>query len=218
MRASWTIGAAAFALGACAYLPVSPAPKEANASPPIAEQPGWPRVGSTWTLAQETTGSFSGASGEIRSRALGPQDWSGRKVMAVESGENVWYFDDKKRTVAQMRAGKPVATYDPGEAVYEWPLAVGRAWQARYRYLTHATGQATDVQFDVRVEGYEKITTPAGTFDTYRISMTSPTAVLTRWYSPKLGILIKDRFERTAANRLGSGMRESILKSQDIQP
>lgn len=48
--------------------------------------------------------------------------------------------------------------------------------------------------------------------------MTSPTAVLIRWYSPKLGILVKDRFERTAANRLGAGTRESMLVSQGIEP
>ena len=138
--------------------------------------------------------------------------------MAVEAGENLWYFDEQKRTIAQVRGGKPVATYDPGEAVYDWPLAVGKAWTAKYRYLNQATGQATDVQFEVRVESYEKVGTPAGSFDTYRISMTSPMAKLTRWYSPKLGILVKDRFERTAANPLGAGTRESTLLSQDIEP
>ena len=139
-------------------------------------------------------------------------------ALGVEAGENIWYFDDQKRTVAQMRGGKAVATYDPGEAVYDWPLAVGKAWTAKYRYLNHATGQATDVQFEVKVESYEKVDTPAGSFDAYRISMTSPTAKLTRWYSPVLGILVKDRFERTAANRLGTGTRESVLLSQHIVP
>lgn len=217
MHAKLMMGIAMFLLSACSSLP-TPEGKQALATPAGSDRPTWPRPDSIWTVSQVTTGSFGVASETIRSRALGPRDWAGRKVMAVEAGENVWYFDDQKRTIAQMRGGKPVATYDPGEAVYDWPLAVGKAWTARYRYLNHATGQATDVQFEVRVESYEKVGTPAGSFDTYRISMTSPTAKLTRWYSPKLGILVKDRFERTATNRLGAGTRESILLSQEIEP
>jgi hypothetical protein len=214
------IGIAAFLLTACSSALVAPTleEKQTLATPTGSDRPTWPRTDSTWTVSQVAAGSFGVASETIRFRALGPRDWAGRKVMAVEAGENVWYFDDQKRTVAQLRGGKPVATYDPGEAVYDWPLAVGKGWTAKYRYLNHATGQATDVQFEVRVESYEKVDTSAGSFDTYMISMTSPTAKLIRWYSPKLGILVKDRFERTAANRLGAGTRESILLSQEIEP
>src|SRR5512144_1495062 len=198
MRAKLMFGMAAialFLLSACSNEPITGTPggKQALAVPAGSDRPTWPRADSTWTVPQVSTGSFGDAAETIRSRALGPRDGAGPKVMAVEAGENVWYFDDEKRAVAQMRGGKLVATYEPGEAVYDWPLAVGKAWTAKYRYLNHATGQATDVEFEVRVESYERVDTSAGSFDTYRISMTSPTAKLIRWYSPKLGILVKDR-------------------------
>lgn len=165
MQATWRIAAAASLLSACTNAPVMPVSEEKQvlAATATADQPVWQKAGSTWVVSQVTTGSFGVGSETVRSRALGAQDWAGRRLMAVEAGENVWYFDDQRRTVAQMRGGKPVATYDPGEAVYDWPLAVGKAWQTKYRYLNHVTGQATDVQFEVRVEGYERVGTPRAT-------------------------------------------------------
>jgi hypothetical protein len=175
-------------------------------------------VNSTWTVSQVTTGSFGAKTETIVWRALGERDWQGHRVVALQSAQSTWLFDAEKRVVAQLQGEKAVASYDPGESLYSWPLQVGKSHTAKYRYLNHANAQAVDVEFAVKVEAIERVQTPAGTFEVFRISMTSPTAILTRWYSPALGILVKDRFERLPGNRQGAGTRETILVSQKIAP
>lgn len=74
---------------------------------------------------------------------------------------------------------------------------------------------------DRKVEASESVTTPAGTFDCFRISYTAflktttfgigiPVNMkITEWYAPKLGLYVKS----TAANKSGKPMSTTTLES-----
>jgi hypothetical protein len=96
------------------------------------ERPVWPPAGSTWMVQTKSTGSLGAGSRTATWQALGEQDWEGRRVMGLTSGGGFYlYYDANRRIVAQVRDGKPVQTYDPYEALYEWPLFVGKSWGSR---------------------------------------------------------------------------------------
>src|SRR5262245_53848408 len=72
LRIAW-LAVPALVAASCASRPV-----------PIAERPTWPPVGATWTLTEVTTGSFGSAKTTRTARALGPREWNGRKIVAIQ--------------------------------------------------------------------------------------------------------------------------------------
>ena len=48
---------------------------------------------------------------------------------------------------------------------YEFPLAAGKSWNQWVEDLNAATRSGGPINYYVRVSGWEKVTTPAGTFD-----------------------------------------------------
>jgi hypothetical protein len=74
------------------------------------------------------------------------------------------------------------------------------------------------VQHDGKVEAYEDVKTPAGTFKAFRIVLGDQSLRTTQWYSPELGLFIKTRTERLAGFFAGPGMREIELVSYDFKP
>jgi len=101
---------------------------------PRVERPVWPPPGSTWTVQTKSTGSLTSTGANIAGsrtvtwEAPGEQDWEGRRVIGLTSGGGFnLYYDASRRIVAQVRDGKPIQTYDPYEANYEWPLFVGKS-------------------------------------------------------------------------------------------
>jgi hypothetical protein len=128
------------------------------------------------------------------------------------------YYDASRRIVAQVRDGKPVQTYDPYEALYEWPLFVGKSWVSNFQIREYARDQTTSLRYDFRVEVIEEATTPAGVFKTFRIRRDSPDDRYVVWFDPELGIEVKRDWERFASHRLGSGTNKLELLSHDVKP
>src|SRR6266851_7772209 len=147
----------------------------AQTDAPRLERPVWPPPGSTWIVQTRSTGSLGSGSGTATWQALGEQDWEGRRVIGLTSGRGFYlYFDDSRRIVAQVRDGKPVQTYDPYEALYDWPLFVGKSWVSEFRIRDHAREQTVALKYDFRVEVFEEVATPAGVFKTFRIRRDGP--------------------------------------------
>ena len=183
------------------------------------ERPAWPPVGSTWTARMTSTGSLGSGSQDVTFRALGEVDWDGRRVMGIANSSGLHlYYDASRRIVAQVRDGKPVQTYDPFEALYEWPLFVGKSWVSDFRIKDYARDQTTSLRYDFRVEVIEEATTPAGAFKTFRIRRDSPDDRYVVWFDPGLGIEVKRDWERFASHRLGSGTNKLELLSHDVKP
>ena len=124
----------------------------AQTEAPRVERPVWPAPGSTWVVQNRSTGSLGSGSKTATWQALGEQDWEGRRVIGLTSGQGFYlYFDDSRRIVAQVRDGKPVQTYDPYEALYDWPLFVGKSWVSEFRIRDYVREQTVALKYDFLV-------------------------------------------------------------------
>ena len=90
---------------------------------------------------------------------------------------------------------------------YDFPLAAGNTWSSRVNAVNPANGRQARVRVDGDVLGSERVTVPAGAFDTFKIrrriyagdfdgprSQTNITE--TEWYAPALGRAV--RLERNS--------------------
>jgi len=86
--------------------------------------------------------------------------------------------------------------------VYVPPAGADGAWSARVDAVEPATGRRNSVRVDGEMRGNERITVPAGTFDTVKITrntyvgdwetfMRETKIEETEWYAPALGRAVK---------------------------
>ena len=190
----------------------------AQTDAPRVERPVWPPAGSTWIVQTKSTGSLGSGSGTTTWQALGEQEWEGRRVSGLTSGQGFYlYFDDSRHIVAQLRDGKPVQTYDPYEALYDGPLFVGKSWVSEFRIRDYVREQTVALKYDFRVEEFEEVATPAGVFKTFRIRRDGPDDRYIVWFNPELAIEVKRVWERFSSHRLGPGTNELELVSHSIK-
>jgi hypothetical protein len=82
----------------------------------------------------------------------------------------------------------------------------------------HSTNKSIPAQFIFKVEAYEDVTVPAGTFKAFKVSSSSTLGQEdVNWFSPELGIYVKSINVRTAKNAAGPGRRGSELISQTMK-
>jgi hypothetical protein len=85
---------------------------------------------------------------------------------------------------------------------YVFPLEIGKSWSVRVNALNPATGQQVSVRVDGEVLGAERVVTPAGSFDTFKVMRRvyagdweafrrETNIVETDWYAPQLGRPVK---------------------------
>ena len=202
-------------LAGMALIPFSLALAQIDA--PRVERPVWPSPGSTWIVRTKSTGSLGSGSKTATWQALGEQNWEGRRVIGLTSGQGFYlYFDDSRRIVAQVRYWKPVQTYDPYEALYDWPLFVGKSWVSEFRIRDYVREQTVALKYDFRVEEFEEVATPAGVFKTFRIRRDGPDDSYIVWFNPELAVEVKRVWERFSSHRLGPGTNEMELVSHNI--
>ena len=156
-------------------------PVHAQVGSPKVERPVWPQAGSTWTVNLKLSGSLGAGVRDVTFESLGEVDWEGRRLMGnYTRGGAHMYFDAERRIVASARDGKPIQTYHPYEALYDWPLFVGKSWPSEFQLKNHDRNQTLDLKYVFTVEALE------GTFKTLRILRTSPTNATWCGTSPSL--------------------------------
>jgi len=193
-------------------------PVHAQSDAPNVERPVWPPPGSTWTVNLKLSGSLGSGVREATFESLGEVDWHGRRVMGnyMRGGAHA-YFDAERRIVASARDGKPIQTYHPYEALYDWPLFAGKSWPSEFQLKIYDRNQTLDLKYAFTVEAFEEVTTPAGTFKTFRIRRTSLDDRYVIWYEPKLGLEVKRDWERYATHPLGTGTHQMEMLSYTIK-
>ena len=182
-----------------------------------AEGPVFVPAGSSWVYLVRESGSFGSASEHRVTIARGEQTWQGRKVHAYEEKDvttlrefPTWKF------VARVRGTAPLERMDPPAFGWNWPMWVGKSWVEDLRY-TDQQGQTRDFQGWWKVEAYEDIKVPAGTFKVFRIRYSDKGTEMLDWWSPDLGIRVKSWFKRLIIHPEGPGTRETELVSYDIK-
>jgi hypothetical protein len=143
--------------------------------------------------------------------------WQGKLMEANESPQQVVLaVSSGGWAVILSPDGKPLLSYDP-PLDYDWPLVVGKTWTKSYRMTVIAKNQVIPFDATYKVEAYEDVTVPAGTFKAFRISFSSTGVQDMYWFAPELGIYAKQSLRRTDKSGYGPGTREVELVSQSIK-
>lgn len=140
--------------------------------------------------------------------------YAGKPVYRRRGGRSTTVFDKgTANQVATLRDGKESESYLPHAGTLDWPLFVGKSWTSRYVYRDLVRETSIDpVQYEYRVETYEKVVVPAGTWDAFRISSkhVNGTSLSTIWYAPELKLIVKRINETTA--RHSSGITKTVYE------
>ena len=143
----------------------------------------------------------------------GERTYEGERVLTFESPAGVIVAKQTGDWIGIFNGDKPVITWDPA-LTWQWPLEVGKSWTGEQRMTIHAAKATVPYSVTQKVEAYEDVTVPAGTFKTFKVStVTSLGDENLLWFSPELGIFVKQSLKRTAKHRQGTGTREIELLS-----
>jgi hypothetical protein len=143
--------------------------------------------------------------------------WEGKRVTAFVWSTGVIVLNDDGAWSAMLGPDdKPIVSWDPPVGP-DYPLEVGNTWTKSYRLTVHATKQTIPFDMTGKVEAYEDVTLPAGTFKTFKIISSDTAGSETdTWSDPEVGMWIKRIETRTAKHRAGPGKREIQLISQNL--
>ncbi len=175
-----------------------------------------PALGTTWVTARRDTGSYGSGSAQSTIKR-GERMWQGKQLITFEGSDLTLLAYPTGDWVSQVRGDTPVLTWDPPLS-WNWPLEVGKTWTKKHSVTIHATKQTLPYEATSKVDAYEDVTVPAGTFKVFRVSYSDTLGnENVNWFSPDLGITVKTRLTRTAKNPAGAGTRETELVSQTIK-
>jgi len=203
MRISIALVCASLAACASNPSPVFPPPIPAPVPSPHADAPTF-RVGQEWAFSfvNEIDSSKSGGYSQ--------------RVERVENGHAFLsaIVNGAKRSLeldenACMVRG-PGTAFTPSNEALRFPLFVGKEWTADYVF-SGGDWAANDRRV-AKVVSFERVETPAGSFDAFRIEATiawSGVAVgsdagrarQTAWYAPLVGRVVKERFVDYSNNK-----------------
>jgi hypothetical protein len=167
-------------------------------------------------MARTNSGSYGSASAQVTT-TRGEQAWQGGRVASYEEPGFAQLLHDNGNLIAFLGGGKPVAAFDP-EVGFSRPFEVGKTVTTNHRVTVPGRAEPIPLQVTQKVEAYEDVTVPAGTFKAFRVSWSESTGVEnTYWVSPELGIAVKSILTRTANFPAGPGKREDELVSLTIK-
>ena len=181
---------------------------------PAPQADAWvaPAVGLTWEIAQRNTGSYGKDVQYTVTR--GDTQWNGAPAVALKfsTGPTIVAEPAGGRFLAILGGdGRPMLSYDPPIG-WDYPLYVGKGWSVHERMTMHAAGKVVEFDLHCKVEGFERVTVPAGSFDAFRVHCTNTIGSdETYWTSPGLGSFVKTQLRRDASNPFGAGTQESML-------
>lgn len=179
---------------------------------PKAERYVAPPMGTTWVTAVHSTGSYGSDSRQVPGKR-GERMWQGSQAVTFDGASGTILARPDGSWLGIYKGDQPVMTWDP-PLTWQWPLEVGKTWTREQRMTIHAAKRTIPYQLTQKVEAVEEVTVPAGTFKTYRISTVNTLGddnLL--WFSPELGIFVKQSNKRTAKHAQGPGTQSQELIS-----
>ncbi|NTV87840.1 MAG: hypothetical protein HGA21_13995 [Burkholderiaceae bacterium] len=183
---------------------------------PVADSPAATPAGTVMTFHRKSSGSLGTFDGPVV-WTISHGTWEGRPAVMQMARLGGSAFDPKTHAnMATLDAeGKATMVFDPPVG-YQWPLQVGKTWTSKHTATTPATGRSVPLEVNWKVEAWEDVTVPAGTFKTYKVVTTNNFGeVETRWTAPGTGIVLAKRLvTRPATHPQGAGELEAVLLSQ----
>jgi len=167
----------------------------------------FPLPGTKWMLKEV---DHTGATKTITWTVLEEGFYEGKPVYRESDGMNTYIYDKATRNhITTLRQGKERYVYSPHNGTFSWPLRVGKLWVASFRFDHRELGRIWDpIEATWKVEAYEDVTVPAGTFQAFRLRSTpgkNNEGYLTIWYAPQIKLIVKRVFERTSWSIRGYG-------------
>lgn len=110
--------------------------------------------------------------------------------------------------MASIKEGKETFTAWPYIKRFSWPLFVGKEWASNYRHDDKVTGRWVEGVIEyVKVESYEEVRVPAGTFKAFKVKSGDypSTHSFVQYYAPRIGMVIKQELWRSPYHPLGAG-------------
>ena len=179
---------------------------------PKVEQYVPPPLGTSWETSVHTTGSYGSALLRAPGKR-GERMHQGAKVVEFQGSAGTIVANPNGDWIGIYRGEQPVITWDP-PLHWEWPIEVGKSWTRAQRMTNHVTKRTMSYQVTQKVEAYEDVAVPAGTFKAFKVSTVNTLGddnVL--WFSPELGIFIKQMNRRTDKHPQGAGTQNIELLS-----
>lgn len=188
-------------------------------SPPVAERFVSVQYGTVSEYHRKSSGSYGNFDDRVTWDHK-PGSWQGQAAMlAVSPQAGAQLYDSKTHGLVAMlgRDGKPVVSYDPPIA-YRWPMKVGDSWSSQHKVTFHASGKTTPLTLNHKVEAYDKVTVPAGSFNAYLVVSTDSNGEVQRvWIAPADSIsVVKRTLDRPATHPQGAGHLEGELLSRKL--
>jgi hypothetical protein len=136
--------------------------------------------------------------------------YGGKPVYRISDGAGIMIFDKATRNfVATLREdGQERTAVSPHDGTFSWPLWVGKSWRSSYTLYDRARGRSDQLGVSWKVEAYEDVTVPAGTFKAFKLVSTpgvGMAAYYTSWYAPDARLIVKHIYERTPQHLMGPG-------------
>ena len=186
-------------------------------APPVAEKMVLPPMGTVDTFHRKSSGSLGNYDGQVV-WTFAPTTWQGKPAISFgspQAGASILDPATFAILAGLNTAGQPVFSYDP-PMDYRWPLEVGKTWTSTMTLTMLGSGQKIPLTIDSRVEAWEDVTVPAGTFKAYRVSWRNNLGEAeTRWLSPQEGhATLKRHVERPASHPQGAGVLDAVLLSR----
>ena len=180
-------------------------------TPPKAERYIAPPVGASWKVQVSSTGSFGNANKLEQQVSMRDVVVDGKPYHRFDAGGGANLLNDSVGVFMVLGPGdRPLMRYDPPLG-YEFPLEVGKTWT---QDIALTVGGTTKVPMKAqwKVEAYEDVTVPAGTFKAWRVSFTDNFGFKqTTWSLPEtVGTYAKRVSERPATHPQGGAGTQVI--------
>jgi hypothetical protein len=175
-----------------------------------------PPIGSTWTVARTDSGSFGSATTQVTTTRA-EQMWQGQRVISYEAPGFTQLLRADGKLVAFMNGDKPMVSFEP-ELAIAYPLEVGKAATTDHKVTLYPSMRVVPMQVKQKIEAYESVTVPAGTFKAFRIAWSEDNGNdNVYWVSPDLGIVVKSILTRTSKSAAGPGQRVNELVAHSVK-
>ncbi len=183
-------------------------------TPPVAEKFNSVAYGTQLEYHRKSSGSYGNFDDRVTWNHQ-PGTWQGQPAMIAASPQaGAQLYESKTHGLVALlgRDGKPAVSYDPPLA-YRWPMKVGDSWSSQHQVTFHANGRTMPLTMNYRVETYEKVSVPAGSFNAYLMVITDSNGEVQRvWIAPADSIsVVKRTLERPATHPQGAGRLEGEL-------
>jgi hypothetical protein len=179
--------------------------------PPKAERYVAPKPGSSWTVQVSSSGSFGNADKVQQQVSIRDVVVEGRPYHRFDSPTGAVLQDDNVGVFQVLGPGdRQLMRYDPPLG-FDFPLVVGKTWTQDIMLTVGGTTR-TPMKAEWKVESYEDVTVPAGTFKAWRVVFTDNFGYKqTTWSVPEqLGVYARRINERPATHPQGGAGRQVI--------